>query len=161
MGQHMPRIHAIAERIVDAEPDDVWDALTDYSGARSQILPKNYQEYKVERNVDGANTVLSYVLHAGGRERGYRMQVEELTPGETLIERDLASTYTTRWQVERVGPGAHARVRLASEWESHATGVSGFFEQRFAPQGVRRLHQETLVRLGQLMRERQPATAGR
>lgn len=157
----MSRIHASAERIIDAEPSAVWAAITDYNGKRPQFLPENYREYRVERSPDGQDTVLSYTLHAGGRERPYQMQAEEATPGELLVERDLASTYTTHWQIERVGLGAHARVRLSSEWESRASGVNGFFERRFAPMGVQRLHQETLVRLGQLLRAQEPTTAGR
>ncbi|HEX2349506.1 MAG TPA: SRPBCC family protein [Ktedonobacterales bacterium] len=157
----MSRIHASAERIIDAEPSAVWAAITDYNGKRPQFLPENYREYRVERSPDGQDTVLSYTLHAGGRERPYQMQVEAATPGELLVERDLASTYTTHWQVERVGSGAHARVRLSSEWESRALGINGFFERRFAPMGVQRLHQETLVRLGQLLRAQEPTTAGR
>jgi len=157
----MSRIHASAERIIDAEPSAVWAAITDYNGKRPQFLPENYREYRVERSPDGQDTVLSYTLHAGGRERPYQMQVEAATPGELLVERDLASTYTTHWQVERVGSGAHARVRLSSEWESRALGINGFFERRFAPMGVQRLHQETLVRLGQLLRAQELATAGR
>jgi len=157
----MSRIHASAERIIDAEPSAVWAAITDYNGKRPQFLPEKYREYRVERSPDGQDTVLSYTLHAGGRERPYQMQVEAATPGELLVERDLASTYTTHWQVERVGSGAHARVRLSSEWESRALGINGFFERRFAPMGVQRLHQETLVRLGQLLRAQEPTTAGR
>lgn len=157
----MARIHASAERILDVEPSSVWAAITDYNGARSQILPENYQDYKVERSPDGTETVLSYTLRAGGRERAYQMQAEVAAPGQELDERDLASTYTTRWVVERVGPGTHTRVRLSSEWESRASGVNGFFERRFAPLGVRRIHEETLVRLGRLMREHQLAAAGR
>ena len=125
----MSRIHASAERIIDAEPSAVWAAITDYNGKRPQFLPEKYREYRVERSPDGQDTVLSYTLHAGGRERPYQMQVEAATPGELLVERDLASTYTTHWQVERVGSGAHARVRLSSEWESRALGINGFFEQ--------------------------------
>jgi hypothetical protein len=53
------------------------------------------------------------------------------------------------------------RVRLSSEWESRASGVNGFFERRFAPMGVQRLHQETLVRLGQILRAQEPGAAGR
>jgi len=157
----MSRIHASAERIIDAEPSAVWAAITDYNEKRPQFLPENYREYRVERSPDGQDTVLSYTLHAGGRERPYQMQVEAATPGELLVERDLASTYTTHWQFERVGSGAHARVRLSSEWESRALGINGFFERRFAPMGVQRLHQETLVRLGQLLRAQEPTTAGR
>ena len=157
----MSRIYARAERIVDAEPADVWGALTDYTSVRPQILPKNYADYHVDRGDSGGEATLTYRLRAGGRERAYRMQVEETTPGRLLTERDQASTFTTRWLLERVGPGAHTRVHLVSEWESRAKGISGFFERTFAPLGVRRIYQETLVRLGQLMRERQPATAGR
>ena len=156
----MARIQAAAERIIDAEPEDVWAALIDYA-ARPQILPENYQSYTVEPDPAGGDAVLAYTLHAGGRTRDYRMEVVETTPGSELTERDLGSTYTTHLHVERVGSGRHARVRLMSEWESRAQGMGGFFERRFAPLGVRRIHQETLVRLGQLMRGRQPATAGR
>ncbi len=157
----MARIRASAERIFDVEPPSVWAAITDYNGTRPQILPENYQDYKVERSPDGVETVLSYTLHAGGRERSYKMRIEAPMPGQDLVERDLASTYTTRWVVERVGPGAHTRVRLSSDWESRASGVNGFFERRFAPLGVRRIHEETLVRLGRLMREHQLTAAGR
>lgn len=150
----------MAERILDADPADVWAALTDFD-ARPQMLPDNYQDFHVERNTDDASVALRYRLRAGGRERDYHMEVTEITPGRMLSERDQMSSYTTHWLVERVGPGEHTRVRVSSEWESHAAGVSGFFERQFAPLGVRRIHQETLVRLGRLVRERQPATAGR
>lgn len=155
----MPRIHAATERVIDAEPAEVWAALTDYTRARPQMLPDNYSDYHAQRADGNSGATLTYRLRAGGRERGYRMHVEETIPGVELIERDQASSFTTRWLIERVGPGAHTRVRLVSEWESRAKGVSGIFERRFAPLGVRRIHEETLVRLGQLMRERQPATA--
>ncbi len=157
----MTRIHAKAERIIDAEPGEVWAILTDYANSRARMLPQNYLDYAVERAGDDAGATLTYRLRAGGRERAYRMDVEEATPGQSLIERDQTSTYTTRWQVERVGPGAHTRVRLASDWESRATGMSGFFERRFAPMGIQRIHQETLVRLGRLAREREEAVSHR
>ena len=155
----MSRIRASAERILDAEPSAVWATITDY-GRRPQFLPENYRDYQIELSPDGQDTVLSYTLRAGGRERPYQMQVEEAAPGQELVERDLASTYTMRWLIERVGPGAHVRVRLSSEWESRASGVNGFFERRFAPLGARRIHEQTLARLGQLLREQEPATAG-
>lgn len=159
--REMTRIHAKAERIIDAEPDEVWAMLTDYTDTRARMLPENYLDYAVERAADGAGATLTYRLRAGGRERAYRMDVEAASPGQLLVERDQTSTYTTRWQVERVGPGAHTRVRLASEWESRATGMSGFFERRFAPMGIKRIHQDTLVRLGRLAREREEALAHR
>ena len=159
--REMTRIHAKAERIIDAEPEEVWAMLTDYTDTRARMLPESYLEYAVERAADGVGATLTYRLRAGGRERAYRMDVEVATPGQLLIERDQTSSYTTRWQVERVGPGAHTRVRLYSEWESRATGLSGIFERRFAPMGIQRIHQETLVRLGRLAREREEALAHR
>lgn len=156
----MPRITSSADRIIDADAAAVWAALTDYSGARAQILPDNYEGYKAERDPIGGAAILSFTLKAGGRERAYRMEVVENEPSHMLTERDLASTYTTRWKIEHVGSGAHVRVRLSSEWESRATGIGGFFERRFAPRGVQRIHQETLIRLGRLMRERQESLAG-
>ena len=71
----MSRMQAAATRILDAEPAAVWDAITDFSGARPKMLPDNYQDYRVERGVDGTGIVLCYTLRAGGREREYRMQV--------------------------------------------------------------------------------------
>lgn len=159
--RQVTRIHAKAERIIDAEPDEVWAMLTDYASSRARMLPENYLDYTVERAADGAGATLTYRLRAGGRERAYRMDVEEAIPGQSLVERDQTSTYTTHWQVERVGPGAHTRVRLASDWESRARGMSGFFERRFAPMGIQRIHQETLIRLGRLAREREEALAHR
>lgn len=157
----MTRIRARAERIIDAAPSNVWAILTDFTVARPQMLPGNYEEYHAEVNDSSGVVTLVYRLRAGGRERAYHMRVEETTPGRVLTERDQASTYTTRWLIERVGPGEHTRVSLTSEWESRAKGVAGFFERCFAPLGIQRIHQETLVRLGRLMRERQPAIAGR
>ena len=150
----MARIHAKAERIIDAGPTDVWAALTDYTRTRPQILPDNYQDYHAEQAAGESGATVTYRLRAGGRERSYRMRVEEVTPEQEIIERDEMSSFTTHWLMERVGPGEHTRVRLSSEWDSRASGVSGFFERRFAPSGVRRIHEETLLRLSQLMRER-------
>ncbi|HEX8997681.1 MAG TPA: SRPBCC family protein [Ktedonobacterales bacterium] len=157
----MSKIRAQAERIFDAPPATVWSALTDYAGARAQILPENYLDYHAEPDSGANGVTLVYRLRAGGRERGYHMRVEESRPEHVLTEHDQGSSYTTWWQVERVGSGDHTRVRLISEWESRAKGIGGFFERCFAPLGVRRIHQETLVRLGRLMREHQPAIAGR
>lgn len=155
----MTRIHARAERIIDAEPEVVWAALTDYANTRARILPANYLDYHAERGVDGVSATLTYRLRAGGRERAYCMDVEEATPGQLLVERDQTSTFTTRWLVERIGPGQHTRIRLASEWESRARGVNGFFERQFAPMGIRRIHQETLLRLGRALREEREGMA--
>lgn len=151
----MAKIRASAERVVDVEPDRVWAGLTDYEGARRRILTENYVDYHVEQGPNGAVTLV-YRLRAGGREREYHMAVEQTAPKRTLRERDEGSSYTTVWTLQWLGPGQHTRVRLASEWESRASGINGFFERTFAPLGVRRIHRETLARLGQLLDDRQP-----
>ena len=152
----MAKIRASADYIIDAEPDVVWAALTDYSGLRKRMLPDNYQDFHTEPGPSGGVTLV-YRLRAGGRERGYRMAVEEAAPGRELRERDEASSFTSVWTLRWLGPGQHTRVRLASEWDSRASGINGFFERTFAPLGVRRIYHEQLARLGQLLDDRQKA----
>ncbi len=136
------RVRAQASKTVDASPERVLDVLRDYREARPRILTDNYSAYRVESGGSGDGTVIAYHFAAGGRERDYRLRVEEST-GE-LRERDELSSFISTWTVAPSAAGSE--VTVASSWEG-AGGVGGFFERTFAPIGLRRIYGEMLERL--------------
>jgi hypothetical protein len=104
----------------------------------------------VERGGVGAGTIIRFHLKAGQRERDYRMEVSEPTPGQTIVERDLDSSLATTWTVSPEGSGS--RVRLETTWQG-AGGIGGFFERTFAPRVLQGLYDEELDRLDRYARE--------
>lgn len=138
----MARVRAQATRSVDASPEKVLDVLRDYRDARPRILTDNYSAYRVEQGGNGNGTVIGFHFAAGGRERDYRMRVEEST-GE-LRERDELSSFVSSWSVQPAGAGSS--VSLESSWDG-AGGIGGFFERTFAPIGLRRIYSQMLDKL--------------
>ena len=139
------QIHVDLERTIPAPPFRVHAVLADYHG-RSRILPGNYLDYTVEEGGSGGGTVVSYRLRAARRERRYRMEVAEPTPGVTLVERDRDSSLVTTWILNPTASGTATDLRLSTVWEGRG-GVGGFFERTFAPRGLGRVHGELLDRL--------------
>ena len=138
----MATVTASATKAVDASPERVLEFLRDYREARPRILPDNYTAYRVEQGGHGRGTVIGYHFAAGGRERDYRLAVEE--DGAGLLERDQLSSFVSRWRVAPEGGGA--QVTLESSWQG-AGGIGGVFERTFAPLGLRRIYGEMLERL--------------
>lgn len=125
-----------------AAPEAVLEFLRDYREARPRILTENYTAYRVEQGGRGAGTVVAYHFAAGGRERDYRLEVQESDGG--LSERDQLSSFVSKWTV---APGATGSVvTLEGSWNG-ASGIGGFFEGVFAPMGLRRIYGEILDRL--------------
>ncbi len=143
----MGQVVAQTERLVAASPRRVRAFLADYQNNRPSILPpEHFLDYRVERGGDGAGTVFSYRLRAGGRERPYRMRVEEPAEGGPLVERDTQSSLVTTWTLTPAEGGERTLVGLTSTWEG-AGGIGGFFERMFAPRALRRIYDEVLERL--------------
>ena len=139
---HMATVTARATRAVDASPDRVLAFLRDYREARPRILTSNYSAYRVESGGNGRGTVIGYHFAAGGRERDYRLSVEEDAGG--LSERDQLSSFVSRWTI---APGdAGSQVTLEASWDG-AGGIGGVFERTFAPLGLRRIYGEMLDKL--------------
>lgn len=146
----MSNIHVKREQVVNAKPEDVYAVLADYKGKHKQILTPNFQDYNVEKGGRGSGTVVSYRLLAGGRERFYRMRVDEPVKGKVITERDSDSSLVTTWTLSPLKGGQQTKVSLASEWTG-GTGVGGFFERVFAPIGLRRIYTNMLSLLKMLV----------
>jgi hypothetical protein len=138
----MATVTARATKAVDASPEQVLAFLRDYRESRPRILTDNYSQYRVESGGQGQGTVIGYHFAAGGRERDYRLSIEE--DGAGLSERDQLSSFVSRWTVAPDDAGA--QVTVEASWQGGA-GIGGVFERTFAPMGLRRIYGEMLEKL--------------
>lgn len=139
----MGTVQASAERVIEAAtPEQVYDLIADYVEGRPRVLPDAFDDYEVEAGGRGKGTVVTYTLRAAKRERRYRLEATDATPGRELREADTTSSFTQTWTVAPAEEGG-ARIRIACSWKG-AGGVGGFFEGIFAPKGVGRLYEEIL-----------------
>ncbi|WP_425827791.1 SRPBCC family protein [Streptomyces fractus] len=141
----MAQVEATTERVVAAKPDDVFDALADYSGTRAKMLPEHFSEYEVREGGDGEGTLVHWKLQATSkRVRDCLLDVTEPTEGE-LVETDRNSSMVTTWRVTPAGDG-QSRVVVTTVWNG-AGGIGGFFEKTFAPKGLGRIYDAVLAGL--------------
>ena len=68
--------------------------------------------------------MVSYRLRAGRRERPYRMEVAEPTPGVTLVERDRGSSLVTTWIMSPTASATATDLHLSTVWEGGG-GIGG------------------------------------
>ncbi|EST38211.1 polyketide cyclase [Streptomycetaceae bacterium MP113-05] len=142
----MAQVEAATQREIAAKPDDVFDALADYSGTRRKLLPEQFSEYEVREGGDGEGTLVHWKLQATSRRvRDCLLEVTEPADDE-LVEKDRNSSMVTTWKVTPGGREGTARVVVRTVWNG-AGGIGGFFERTFAPKGLARIHDATLANL--------------
>ncbi|MFC1419742.1 SRPBCC family protein [Streptacidiphilus cavernicola] len=141
----MGQVHAVTERVYDASPEQVFDALADYQNSREGLLPAQYSEYEVREGGKGAGTVVHWKLQATeSRVRDCLFTVTEPSPGR-LVETDANSSLVVTWTVTPAGAGK-AKAVVEATWNG-AGGIGGFFERTFAPKGYNRIHDQLLANL--------------
>ncbi|MFC1413668.1 SRPBCC family protein [Streptacidiphilus sp. N1-12] len=141
----MGQVYSVTERVVDAPPEQVFDALADYQDTRAGLLPPQYSEYEVREGGKGAGTVVHWKLQATEkRVRDCLFTVTEPTPGR-LVETDANSSLVITWTVTPAGEGRSKAV-VEATWTG-AGGIGGFFERTFAPKGFSRIHDQVLEQL--------------
>ncbi|NSC24617.1 SRPBCC family protein [Streptomyces albus subsp. chlorinus] len=142
----MAQVEATTQREIAAGPEEVFDALADYSGTRAELLPEQFSEYEVREGGDGEGTVVHWKLQATSkRVRDCLLEVTEPADGE-LVEKDRNSSMVTTWRVTPGSGEKTARVTVTSVWNG-AGGIGGFFERTFAPKGLARIYDQVLARL--------------
>ncbi|MFJ9418974.1 MULTISPECIES: SRPBCC family protein [unclassified Streptomyces] len=145
----MGQVEATTQREIAADPEDVFDALADYSGTRQKLLPEHFSEYEVREGGDGKGTVVHWKLQATSkRVRDCLLEVDEPTDGQ-LVEKDRNSSMVTTWVVTPAGEN-RANVVVTTNWQG-AGGIGGFFERTFAPKGLGRIYDTILAKLAQEM----------
>ena len=142
----MAEVKATASRSIPAPVEKVYGVVSDPS-SRKDLLPSAYTNVTVSGS-DPA--VVSYRLHAGGRERDYAMKQVAGSDSRSWREEDEASSLVTAWTLIP-GAAGETTVELTTTWQG-AGGIGGFFEKTFAPKGVAKLHTQTLERLAIALR---------
>lgn len=149
----MSGIRVEASRVVDAPAEVVYRFLADYRERHPSILPpRSFVGYKVEEGGNGAGTVISFRIRAGGRERPYRMRVSEPEPGQMLREQDTASSLATTFTVTPVAGNTQTMLSIQTQW-SGGSGIGGFFERTFAPMAMRRIFRQELELLANAVKQ--------
>lgn len=139
----MGQVSASSTVLIDAAPEAVLAAVSDYRTVRPKILSSHYSNYSVLEGGHGAGTVVAWKLQATeSRSRDVKASVD--VAGKTVIEKDANSTLVTNWTVAPAGTGSTVTVKTA--WNG-AGGVKGFFEKIFAPLGLRKIQDEVLGNL--------------
>jgi len=142
----MAEVRASASSSIPAPVEKVYGLVSDPS-SRPDLLPAAYANVKVS---ESEPAVVSYRLHAGGRERDYAMKQVAGADSRSWREEDESSTLVTVWTLTP-GSAGETNVELTTTWQG-AGGIGGFFEKTFAPKGVAKLHTETLEKLAILLR---------
>jgi hypothetical protein len=140
----MAEVKAVAEKTVLAPAEKVFALVADTS-RRRELLPEAY----VDVRVVGDPPVVSYTLHAGGRERDYAMRQIPGADSRSFTEEDEGSSLVTRWSFTPAAAG-ETTVAITTTWQG-AGGIGGFFEKTFAPKGVSKLHTQTLENLSRVL----------
>ncbi|MGB3485808.1 MAG: SRPBCC family protein [Mycobacterium sp.] len=139
----MGQVSAASTVLINATPEAVLAAVSDYENVRPKILSPHYSEYRVLEGGQGAGTVVTWKLQATkSRSRVIESSVD--VAGRTVIEKDKNSSLVTNWTVAPAGTGA--TVTTKTTWTG-AGGVKGFFEKTFAPLGLKKIQAEVLEKL--------------
>jgi carbon monoxide dehydrogenase subunit G len=147
----MGQVSASSTVLIDATPEAVLAAVSDYRTVRPKILSSHYSNYSVLEGGHGAGTVAAWKLQATkSRSRDVKASVD--VAGKTVIEKDANSTLVTNWTVAPAGTGSTVTVKTS--WQG-AGGIKGFFEKTFAPLGLRKIQDEVL---GNLKKELETAS---
>lgn len=142
----MAQVEATTQREIAAKPDEVFEALADYSGTRQKVLPEHFSEYEVREGGTGEGTLVHWKLQATSkRVRDCLLEVTEPADDE-LVEKDRNSSMVTTWRVTPGGSEGTSRVVVTTVWDG-AGGIGGFFEKTFAPKGLGRIYDAMLAKL--------------
>ncbi|MQA08340.1 MAG: SRPBCC family protein [Pseudonocardiaceae bacterium] len=145
----MAEVKAVAEREIAAPAERVHAVLADYTTSRPKMLTAHYSEYEVRAGGTGEGTQVRWKLQATSkRVRDCLIEVTEPERG-TLVERDANSTMVATWKVAQTGD-ARSIVSITTTWRG-AGGIGGFFERTFAPGGLRKIYDEMLGKLDDLV----------
>ena len=145
----MSVVRAGSSALIRAPARVVYALIADYRNSHPRFLPARYfPRLVVERGGVGAGTVIRFRMRAFGVTREIRSEISEPTPGQVLVETDLATGARSTFTVTAEDGGQTCRVGIETEWD--AKGLRGWIERMTAPRLLRRIYTEELANLAAL-----------
>ncbi|HET6374390.1 MAG TPA: SRPBCC family protein [Candidatus Polarisedimenticolia bacterium] len=141
----MSLARAARSGVVRAPARAVYALIADYRHGHPRMLPPQYfPKLDVERGGTGAGTIIRFQVRLAGVTREIRAEITEPTPGQVLVETDLATGARTTFTVTADG-GEACKVTIETEWD--AKGLRGWVERMTAPRLLQRIYAEQLAML--------------
>lgn len=142
-----------AAATIDAQPDVIWNILTDYHNGHPRILPRGFGGLRVEESADGAPVVIRFWVRTFGVTRHFRHLVTIPEPGRVLEESDSANGTRTTFVLTPLDGGHRTRVRIVTEMAT-PSGPLGGVQRALTSFMLRRMYREELRRLAALAANR-------
>lgn len=151
-------IHVEASHVIDARPEEVHAAVSDYRVGHPAILPRqHFTGLSVEKGGQGAGTIVRGSLKVFGQEYSFHQKVTEPEPGRVLVETDIDTGQYTSFTFEPLNGGRQTRVTIASDFPP-SRGFVGFMEKFTKPAVVRNIYNKELRQLADYLRAKAAAT---
>lgn len=131
----MGQIHVMADAILDARAEDVYNTIADYRHGHPNILPKEtFYDLQVEQGGYGAGTLIRFKMKVLGVEQAFYQRVSEPEPGRVLVEQDVDSAQhvVTTFKVTPAENDQKSRVEISTTMNA-SPGFKGFMERIIVP----------------------------
>ena len=134
-------------RRIPAPPREVYAIIADYTEGHPHIMPSAYfRNIEVEEGGVGAGTRIRFDVTALGTTRTMRAEIEEPSPGQILVERDMEGRSVTTFKVNPAREGRESDVTIMTELTTRG-GLLGVVERMASKAFLARVYREELARL--------------
>jgi hypothetical protein len=141
---NMKRQIATASKIIHAPADKIYEIIADYRTKHPLILPRPYfLDLNVEEGGVGEGTIVNFKMRILGSTQFFRSLITEPVPGRVLIETDLNSGNSTRFDLTPLESGRHTQVSISTELRNR--GVVESFIAKWLLQSIYRQELERLA----------------
>jgi hypothetical protein len=142
----MKRQIATVSKLVRAPAETIYEILADYCTKHPLILPKPYfLSLDVEEGGMGEGTTVNFKMRVLGRTQSFRSLITEPVPGRTLLETDLHSGVSTRFDLSPLESGPHTQVTISTELRNQ-----GLLEGLLAKLLLQKIYRQELKLLANL-----------
>jgi hypothetical protein len=137
---------ATASKHIHAPVEVIYKIIADYRTKHPLILPKPYfLSLDVEEGGVGEGTIVNFKMRVLGRTQSFRSLIAEPVPGRTLLETDLHSGISTRFDLSPLENGQHTQVIISTELQNR-----GVVERLIAKLLLQKIYHQELKRLASL-----------